>query len=291
MRGNVGSKVWRRAWRIAAALLAACAQIALPARADSWAVYYADKAAPIEFVDYTLVVLDATYHPPLEPLKNMGKRLLGYISLGEVENWRPYFAAVKAEGLTLGENPHWKGSFSVDVRDPRWTARVLDQLIPAILAKGFDGLFFDTLDNPPDLERRDPKRFAGMTKAAAGLVQAIRARHPQATLMLNRAYEILPDVADAIDIALGESVHADWDFEAKRYRLVDDAEYRRQVGLLKQAQARAPRLKVYTLDYWDPTDPAGIARIYAEQRRNGFSPYVATVKLDLLVPEPRVRRR
>jgi polysaccharide biosynthesis protein PelA len=291
MRRKVGSKGWRRARWLAAALATACVLVAAPARADSWAVYYADKAAPVEFVDYSLVVLDATHHPPLEPLKGMGKRLLGYISLGEVEQWRPYFAAVKAEGLVLGENPHWKGSFSVDVRDPRWTARVLDQLIPPILAKGFDGLFFDTLDNPPDLERRDPKRFAGMTRAAAELVRAIRARHPQATLMLNRAYEILPEIAAEIDIALGESVHADWDFAAKRYRLVAEAEYRHQVELLKAAQVRAPRLKVYTLDYWDPNDPAGIARIYAEQRRNGFSPYVATLKLDRLVPEPRAKRR
>jgi hypothetical protein len=153
---------------------------------------------------------------------------------------------------------------------------VLDELIPAILAKGFDGLFFDTLDNPLELERREPQQFAGMTRAAADLVQAVRGRYPRLTLMLNRAYDILPAVAPHIDMVLGESVYADWDFETSRYRFVAEAEYRRQVKLLQASRKQAPKLKVYTLDYWDPADSAGVARIYAEQRRNGFSPLALT---------------
>lgn len=41
-----------------------------------------------------------------------------------------------------------------------------------------------------------------------------------------------------------------------------------------------------TLDYWNPADTAGLRRIYRAQRANGFLPYVATVELDRLVPEP-----
>jgi hypothetical protein len=74
-----------------------------PTRADSWAVYYADKAAVRDFAGFKLVVLDSTYHPPLAELKRSGKRLLGYISLGEVEAWRSHFASVRDEGILLGE--------------------------------------------------------------------------------------------------------------------------------------------------------------------------------------------
>jgi len=63
--------------------------------------------------------------------------------------------------------------------------------------------------------------------------------------------------------------------------------YREQVKLLQAVQKRRPGLKIFTLDYWDPADIAGVTRIYREQRANGFEPYVATVELDRIVREPR----
>jgi len=221
------------------------------------------------------------------PLSDRGKTLLAYLSLGEVEEHRPYFPAVKAEGILLHENRAWRGSYFVDLRDPRWTARVIEQLIPDVLHRGFDGLFLDTLDDAADLERSDPARYRGMTAAATRLVRTIRLHYPTIKIMMNRAYEILPDVEEYIDIELGESIFADYDFETKRYRLVKRAIYREQVRLLKAAQRRRPDLAVFTLDYWDPADTAGVARIYREQRANGFEPYVATLELDRIVREPR----
>lgn len=126
-----------------------------------------------------------------------------------------------------------------------------------------------------------------MTSAAADLVTSIRRRYPQIRIMLNRAYELLPLVERDIDYVLGESVFTDYDFATKRYGIVPRELYLQQVRLLKAAQARRPALQVFTLDYWNPTDEPGIARIYAEQRQNGFSPYVSTIELDRIVPGPR----
>lgn len=254
--------------------------------AAPWVVYYSDQAPLDAFDPYGVVVLDSEYHPPLRPLADRGKTLLGYVSLGEVERHRPWFAAVEAEGLLGAENPNWPGSFYVDVRDPRWTQRVLTDIVPGILRRGFHGVFLDTLDNPVYLEEADPARWAGMTEAAATLVRALRLHYPRMPIMLNRAYALLPEVGGSIDMVLGESVHADYDFDAETYGWVEDDLYREQVRLLKEAKTRHPGLAVMTLDYWRPDDAATIARIYAEQRRNGFNPYVATVELDRIVPEP-----
>jgi len=251
-----------------------------------WVVYYSDKLSPSAFEPYDLVVLDSRYHPPLRALRERGKILLGYISLGEVEKFRHHYAAVEDEGILFGTNPDWPDSRYVDVRDPRWMRRVLEDLVPAILAKGFDGVFLDTLDNPAHLERVDPERYEGMTRASAQLVQAMRRHYPHMLIMMNRAYEILPEVAGSIDIVLGESVFTDYDFKSKTYRRVPEALYRRQVELLEAARKANPRLKVYTLDYWYPSQPEKIREIYAEQKRNGFLPYVATVDLHQIVPAP-----
>ena len=262
-------------------------------RADTvpmpWAVYYAADLPPTAFYGYDLLVFESDRHPPLEPLVDRGKKVLGYLSLGEVNENRPYFAEVKNEGLLLNENQNWKASYFVDVRDMRWTRRVIDELVPAILRRGFQGIFIDTLDNPGHLERTDPKAYAGMADAGARLVRTLRRNFPRMTIVLNRGYDILPAVERDIDMVLGESVYADYDFATKTYARVDEPTYRQQVEILQAAARRQPKLKVLTLDYWNPNDAAGIAEIYRIQTANGFSPYVATVELDRLVPGPKVK--
>ncbi len=255
-------------------------------RLRQWAVYYSNKATPKAFAAYDLIVLDSRNHPPLQPLLNRGKLLLGYVSLGEVERHRSYYGAVKKQGLLLARNPNWPESRYVDLRDPRWVRRVLEDIIPAVLQRGFQGIFIDTLDNAAHLERTDPDRYRGMTRAGARLVRAIRRHYPRIVIMLNRAYEILPRVAADVDILLGESVFTSYDFRKKRYRRVSATDYRRQVEWLKAAKRRNPHLRILSLDYWDPSDTVTVARIYRQQRKQGFVPYVSVIALDRLVPEP-----
>lgn len=269
-----------------AGLLVCAPSIATTPAPDNFAVYYAASAASKELASYDLLVLDSDIHPDLTILNDRGVTLFGYISLGEVENHRGHFEWAQEQGLLLHENQYWENSYFVDVRNLAWTQHVIEHLVPKILAKGFHGLFLDTLDNPPHLERTDNDRFAGMTSAAANLVLAIRHHYPDVPMFLNRAYELLPLVAGAIQMELGESVFADYNFETDTYQLVDPATYKQQIEMLKAATQINPELQILTLDYWDPNDLQGIRAIYAEQRKNGFIPYVATIDLDRLIPEP-----
>ncbi len=255
---------------------------------ERWLAYYSDKATPAEFQDYDLLVLDSDHRPALAPLAERGKILLGYLSLGEAEQYRYHFSALQKQGLLVAENPNWEGSYFLDIRHPVWIERVIYELVPSLLHQGFDGVFLDTLDSPLHLEREDPERYRGMSEAAIRLVRTIRNQFPHIRIMLNRAYEILPQVAGDIDIVLGESVYADYDFASKSYQRVPQHLYQLQLSYLKEAQRINPRLKVFTLDYWKPDDKAGIAEIYRIQRANGFVPYVATVALDRIISEPRI---
>lgn len=287
-------KLARRLLRgLGAAFGVAALGVSVPVAAQSpspplipWVVYYSDKAPEEALLPYRVVVLDSKYHPPFERLKERGVVVLGYISLGEVEKHRPWFDEVKSWGVLSEENPNWPGSFYVDVRDKRWVKLVVEKLAADLLRQGFDGFFLDTLDNPPHLERTDPKRWAGMTKASARLVKALRHNWPSARIMLNRAYEILPEAATALDYALGESVYTTWNFTLERAELQPEEAYRFQVDALKDAQRRNPALSVMTLDYWDLADVKTVREIYALQRANGFSPYVSVVTLDRIAPEP-----
>lgn len=253
---------------------------------EKFVVYYADKAPIDAFDRYSLLVLDNDVHPKLEPLLARKKTLLGYISLGEIEQSRAHYKEAKHAHLLLAENENWKGSYAVDIRNPKWQAMVIERLVPDILRKGFHGIFIDTLDTPIELERQYPHKYGGMQKAAINLIKAIHLHYPETKIMVNRAYPILPQVADTIDMVLGESVFAGYDFNRKTYSRVEKNLYRQQVELLKDAQAVNPQLAVYTLDYCNKNEAQAINAIYQEQRKNGFIPYVATIGLDEIIREP-----
>jgi len=159
--------------------------------------------------------------------------------------------------------------------------------VPGILEQGFQGLFLDTLDDPSELERRSPAAYRGMSAAAVALVKALRQAFPSIKIMMNRGYDILPEVTGVIDMELGESVYATYDFSRKAYHLAPAKDYQQQVRALKQAKKLNPALGIYSLDYWDPTDRIGIRRIYREERANGFEPYVSTIELNQVIKEPR----
>ena len=265
-----------------------CAVAAHSARAEPerFVVYYGKDAAIGEFARYSRAVLDSDHHPPLAPLKARGIELFGYLSLGEADQARDYYPAIAAAGLLLGANPDWPGARYVDLRKPAWTAQILDHLIPALLNEGFEGLFLDTLDDAGFLEHADPVRNHGMVAAAAALVRAIHARYPTVPLMLNRAYDVGALVADALNAVLAESLLTTHDFKTRRYlmRTPNDLNW----GLTKLAELRRlnPKIQIYTLDYWDPADRAGVTRLYEQERKAGFIPYVATIDLQRIVTEP-----
>jgi hypothetical protein len=155
-----------------------------------------------------------------------------------------------------------------------------------MIRKGFDGLMLDTVDSAIQLEREQPEQFPGMEDAAVRIIRSLDRHFPDTELILNRGYEVLPRVAGVIDYALGESVYTDYDFETDSYARRSDAEYRWQVDQLKAAMNAHPNLQALTLDYWPPEDTQTIREIYRVQRANGFWPYVATVDLQSVVPEP-----
>ena len=251
-----------------------------------WVVCYSNLITAAQLEGYSTIILDSRYHPPLNSISREHSRVLGYLSLGEVEPTYSDFGELERAGLLVGENKAFAGNQMVDVRNPAWAKRIVNDLVPAIRRAGFDGIFADTLDNAAHLERVDAVRYSGMKAAAVRLVASIRSAHPDMAIAVNRAYDILPEIEEFIDIAVGESVYASYDAGTRLYSLVPEEAYHFQRLALQNVKRRAPRISVFTLDYWDPRDTEGIARIYREERANGFEPYVSTRALDRIIPAP-----
>lgn len=256
------------------------------ARPNRWIVYYGNTE-PIEtFTRYPYVVFDSRYHPPVSSLSGQDRKIVGYLSLGEASPDYEYFSELESAGLLVRPSSTWLGNQYIDIRDSRWRRRVCDRLVPWVLEQGFDGVFFDTLDSPLAIEESEPGRYAGMAEAAAALIREIRQSFPGIILMLNRSYKLLPLVEAHIDVAVAESVYSTYDFDRKKYVKVSPDNYARQLTWLRDARIRRPELKIFTLDYCDANDQAAIKEAYRVERQNGFWPYVTSIDLTTVVPEP-----
>lgn len=264
----------------------------VPARAaepDRFVIYYGQSASIDELAPYRRAVLDADHHPPIAPLKARGIELFGYVSIGEADETRTYHAEVAAANVLLGSNANWPGAHYADLRKPAWRAFLLDRIIPAVLAQGFQGLFLDTLDDAAFLENADPVGNRGMIEAGAATIRAIRARYPSVPLMLNRAYEVAALVPNELESILAESMASSYDFKTRRYHLRTGADLNWGMARIAELRALNPRMGFYSLDYWDPADRRSILRLYDQERRAGFIPYVATIDLQKIVAEPGMR--
>lgn len=251
-----------------------------------WMVYY-DDTEPLEaFERYDPIIFDAGLHIPIKPLLDQNKTVLGYLNIGEAEERHDWFATVKSWGIVIADNPEWPGSWSVDIRDPRWSDFLLHQLIPNIVSQGFSGLFLDQVDVSLELENQHPEKYQGMTKAAIALIQNIRKQYQGLKIMLNRGYEILPQVGAHIDFELAETLYSSYDFATNTYYLRSKDEVEWQLKELQRAKSLFPSLIFFSLDYWDPQDRKMIKRIYAVERGYGMRPYVTSPFLNEITQEP-----
>lgn len=252
-----------------------------------WVVAYGSDYTQKQLRPYEILVFDSHDHPNLKQFVGQGKTVLGYLSLGEIEEHRSYFQKAQQGGFLLDKNPNWTDSYFVDLRDKRWAKQVIEELIPGILYQKFTGLFLDTLDNAVYLEQRDPQKYQGMREAAIHLVQAIRLHYPQIKIMINRAFDLLPEVAREVDMLVGESLYTTFDFTAKTYQRVPDEESEQHLQQMRSAKETNPRLQLFSLDYWDPDDLGTIRQIYEVERSRGLIPYVSTWQLNVITPEPK----
>ncbi len=280
------SLAWR--WAVATWLVAltACSCGGPQRPPERWTVFYGVEAPPELLHGHDIVVLDPGYRGDLGAVRSKGAKVLAYLSLGELNRQRETFGAAERAGVLVRENPNWPGAFVVDLRHPAWTAIAVQEMALPLQARGFDGLFLDTLDSALALEREAPDNYRGMRQAAVALVTHLRARWPDSVLMVNGALELTGELREVTAAFAIESTFTTWDFQAKQARLLRPDE--RAASLKRQQAARAANLalRLYTLDYWDVEDRAGVRAIYAAQRQAGFVPYVATIALDRVVPEP-----
>lgn len=268
-------------WLFLGVLLLVLAGCAMPRPAPpaykNWAVYYGANAPAESFKGYDLLVFDADQHPDIATVKAQGSEVLAYISLAEIAEYRAYATRfIDQSNISIGYNDTWK-SHVIDVRAPQWQEFVVKEWLPSILAKGFDGVFLDTIDTALYWQQKDEKN-QHMDRAIIDTIIKMRSAMPaKKRIMVNRGFDILPDIARDIDIVLAESILVD--AEAKENTYFSDEIYQHYVDILQELKQKHSHLAIFALDYPRTIDKTAWLHICRRHQAHGFTPYISTMDL------------
>lgn len=247
------------------------------ARADepphvSTAFYYA-APVPSELLahfDRVVVEPDGVRSLPT----NSRAQLFAYVSVGEVNPSRSYRQAIPAP-LIVGSNPVW-GSDLVDARKDEWREFLLDRVVEPLYARGFRGLFLDTLDSYERITK-EPQERAAYARGIANIIEALRHRHPDLKVLMNRGFDVLPLLTQPPDGLVVESLFQTAD-PGEAYRQVSPEERNALLRVLQHVREKW-NLPITVIDYVTPTDRSLRRHIANRIWQSGFDPYVSTPSL------------
>jgi uncharacterized protein (TIGR01370 family) len=298
MAGATVMHPWRRwcAWRVWRVWLASVLLMGLvapgsgeevPATAAplSVAFYYGAKPplADLQAFDVAVVEPDFVDHPAAySRSKDDGvHELFAYVSLGEVHASRAYSQQVPS-GSVRQDNAAW-GSRVIDQTAPGWSEFFLSQVIAPLWEKGWRGFFIDTLDSYQSFAKTDAERQA-QVQAMVATLRELKRRYPGARLMLNRGFELLPEIAPLTYAVAAESLYRGYDAGSRRYGAVAESN-----RAWLQAQMEIARdqyhLPVIAIDYVDPAQPDAREQARSTAKKisaDGFIPWVADGALSSL---------
>jgi uncharacterized protein (TIGR01370 family) len=247
------------------------ARLAALDRVDSWApVIGADTLPALDAPD--LVVVDGlrdaagdgtSARARLTAARGTGALVIAYLSVGTLEDWRPYAPEVPPE-WTFGPLPGWEGERFVDARAEGWR-RIMAREAAGLQDLGFDGLFLDNLDVAED--------HPDTQDAIVTLVEAIRAAADESLLIAQNGLATIDRLP--VDGVCREDTW--WRWEEGEYRASPPDETAGIVDALRRQRARG--LVVLTLDYTEPGRPEAEA-IVQRSRAEGFVPAVSVLALD-----------
>jgi hypothetical protein len=252
--GCYGEAMHRTSWIVGLLLTALVPELAVCGgprlgAIDSFACFYATGHTDA-LSRYKLVVIQPENYTAADiaSIKKSGTIVLGYTSVGETDeaSGASYYLDKNRDGKP-DQNTAWS-SYYVDARSEAWQSKILNQIVPQILAKGCDGLFLDTVDTVDVYPETGP----GM----ASLIGALRAKYAAIPLISNRGFAILESIVPHLDGILFEDFTTSWDTAKGRSNLHTADEVSWADKTLAKIRSTAPSgFLVLALDYADPNDP------------------------------------
>ena len=256
---------------ICVALLVGLAGAAELSGITSWAYWLQDPDLDaLADSPHGLVVIDYSRtggpdgeftHAEIKALRDRGKCVLAYFSIGEAESYRFYWKSswrAGKPGFIVEANPDYPDNYKVKYWAKNWWERALRPYLDRILDAGYDGVYLDLIDAYwwwHEERGMDYRRAANrMAKLVEKIANYARARAGGGFVVCaQNGVSILDDCSkkwrgrylDAVDAVSVENLYYDyWSLADQRYRLEKLEEF-----------ADAGKL-ILVVDYIDASDHA-----------------------------------
>jgi hypothetical protein len=226
---------------------------------------------------HDLVVIDGEDATPamIATLRRRGVTVLGYLSVGTIEPWRSWHGELKKyRGAYWSE---W-GEWYADVANPGFQRALSGSIAPALLDKGFDGLFLDNTD----MVEQVPRQAAPMRALVRRLATLTGKRRK--LLFAQNGDPARQGILRYLDGWNREDVTSTYDHDSRTYFSRSEEEQRWALDEVR-AIARAG-LVVTTTDYIAPNDAKTRRRAIAASCGAGAIPYVGDIGLTQIPETP-----
>jgi hypothetical protein len=257
------------AWLAALPLTASSvrAQKAPRAVLPSTAFYYGHSIPRELAAAYEQIVVQPEHAGNPEQIRAWGSEPVAYLSVGEAA---PSQAKSLAPSWILTQNAAW-GSLVMDLAQADYRAYLLSRY-EALWARGYHRFFLDTLDSYQLAAKTDDAR-AKQTRGIVEFLKAMKARHPEVKILVNRGFELLPEIAPHVHGVVAESLFDRWDAGKKQYTRVPEGDREWLLARLREAHDRFG-LPVLVIDYRPTTERAAAIETAKKILKLGFEPWV-----------------
>jgi endo-alpha-1,4-polygalactosaminidase (GH114 family) len=241
----------------------------------------AEVAARLGGFDLVVVDGELARAEEVAALRDGDSLVLGYLSVGTIERWRSWYPTLKR--FRLGAWRDWKDEWFADVSRRKLRSRLSERIAPAILAKGFDGLFLDNVDMVEAGRHRAQR--PGMRTLVLTLADLARA-DGRLLFAQNGHWGLRRlDLFGAIDGWNREDVTSTYDFDRRRYVRTSAAERRAALRELRDVADRG--LITTATDYASGGDRDARADSVRNACGAGALPYVGDIGLTARrLPDP-----
>ncbi|HMI07912.1 MAG TPA: endo alpha-1,4 polygalactosaminidase [Flavobacterium sp.] len=201
------------------------------------------KLSPETIKGYGYVILESKHYSAKEIkiIKQQNEKVYAYMSLAEVNQHAAHYNALK--NVTLGKNEIWN-SYYLDLKNEK-TVTVLMDIIDKTLAKGYDGMFLDNIDNFTIFGPQKDQR-----KEVITLLRNIKEKYPKASFLQNAGLDLVSETSSYVDGIVIESVASLYNFKAKKYALRDSKQFETTMARLKTIN-ETYKIPVMLIEYAD----------------------------------------
>lgn len=252
----------------------------------SVAFFYGIHPPIAKLCQFDWVIVDPASDFPLDNYCLYRSKPIAYAALGEVGRGVAYEDKIDPSWI-LGRNTAWNNNIIIDQTNPEWQKFFLEHIITPLWEKGYRGFFFDTLDSyqiPLQTQAAQQKQIEAMES----LITQVKQRFPDAVILLNRGFPMLPKLAPLVNAVVIESLYQAWNQAKHRYEKTAPLE--QQMLFNEITKIKQMNLPIIIIDYLSSDDPQKVIALQNKIKSQGLIPWITNHDLDKIYPDTTVNQ-